>query len=99
MSKVVKSYLDSAKNSNTSTSTTDTSTIYFKLQVLNISNFTKCKVLLLAKRYCKSLNIRLAFSSIKIKNLITVKAGVPRFAPLFLVYRFTCAGCSSVYVA
>ena len=40
ISKVVDSYLVNAKTSNTSTFTTDTSTIYFKLPFLNMSNFT-----------------------------------------------------------
>ena len=78
INRVVKSYLDNAQNSNTSASPTDTSTIYFKLPFLYISNFTQRKVLMLAKTYCKNLNIKLAFSSFKVKNLISVKDCVPR---------------------
>ena len=70
---MVKSYLDNAQNSNTSTSTTDTSTINFKLPFPKISNFTQRKVRMLAKKHRRNLNIKLAFSSFKIKNLITIK--------------------------
>ena len=98
INRVVKSYLNNAQNSNTSTSTNDTSTIYFKLPFLNISNFTQRKVRMLAKKYCKNLNIKLAFSSFKIKNLITVKDCVPRSLRSCVVYKFMCAGCNSVYI-
>ena len=98
INRVVKSYLNNAQNSNTSTSTNDTSTIYFKLPFLNISNFTQRKVRMLAKKYCKNLNIKLAFSSFKIKNLITVKDCVPRSLRSCVVYKFICAGCNSVYI-
>ena len=51
-----------------------------------------------AKKYCKNLNIKLAFSSFKIKNLITAKDSVPKSLPSCIVYSFTCAGCNSVYI-
>ena len=95
INRVVKSYLNNAQ---TFTSTNDTSTIYFKLPFLNISNFTQRKVRMLAKKYCKNLNIKLAFSSFKIKNLITVKDCVPRSLRSCVVYKFICAGCNSVYI-
>ena len=98
INRLVKSYRNNAQNSNTSTSTNDTSTIYFKLPFLNISNFTQHKVRMLAKKYCKNLNIKLAFSSFKIKNLITVKDCVPRSLRSCVVYKFICAGCNSVYI-
>ena len=98
INRVVKSYPNNAQNSNTSTSTNDTSTIYFKLPFLNISNFTQRKVRMLAKKYCKNLNIKLAFSSFTIKNLITVKDCVPRSLRSCVVYKFICVGCNSVYI-
>ena len=68
--RVVHSYLDNVHSSNNSKSATDTSTISFKLPFLKISNFTQCKVCMLAKKYCNNLNIKLVFSSFKIKNLV-----------------------------
>ena len=43
-------------------------------------------------------NIKLAFSSFKIRNLIKVKDSVPRSLRSCVVYKFMCAGCNSVYV-
>ena len=73
LNKVVKSYLDKVHNSNNSTPPKDTTIIYFKLPFLNLSNFSQRKVRMLVKRYCKDLQIKLSFTSFKIKNLLTAK--------------------------
>ena len=98
LNKVVKSYLDKVHNSNNSTPPKDTTVIYFKLPFLNLSNFSQRKVRMLVKRYCKDLQIKLSFTSFKIKNLITAKDRVPRSLRSNIVYKFTCAVCNSVYV-
>ena len=90
ISRVVDSYLDNVHCSNNSKSATDTSTIYFKLPFLKLSNFTQRKVCMLAKKYCKYLNIKLAFSSFKIKNLLAVKDRVNESLHSCVVYKFTC---------
>ena len=53
---------------------------------------------MLLQRYCTDLQIKLAFTSFKIKNLITAKDCIPRSLRLNIVYTFTCAEYSSVYV-
>ena len=58
----------------------------------------RCKVRTLIKRYCGNLTIKLTFSSFKIKNLIKVKDPVPRSPLSCVAFKFTCAGCNSVYV-
>ena len=98
ISRVVHSYLDSVQSSNDSKSATDISILYFKLPFLKLSKFTQRKISMLAKKYCKNLNIRLAFSSFKIKNLLTVKDRVHRSLRSCVVYKFSCAGCNSVYI-
>ena len=52
----------------------------------------------MAKTYCNNLNIKLVFSSFKIKNIIRVKRFVPRSPRSCVVYKFTCAECNSAYV-
>ena len=78
INRVVKSYFDKVHNSNNSIPPKDTTIIYFKLPFLNISNFAQRKVRMLVKMHCKDLQIKLAFTSFKIKNLITAKDCVPR---------------------
>ena len=62
------------------------------------TEFTQRKISMLAKKYCKNLDIKLAFSSFKIKNLLTGKDRVHRSLRSCVVYKFSCAGCNSVYI-
>ena len=95
INRVVKAYLD---NNGNSAPSDDNNNLYFKLPCLPLSNFAQGKVRTLVKRYCSNLNIKLAFSSFKIKNLIKVKDSVLRSLRSCVVYKFTCAGYNSVYV-
>ena len=98
ISRVVHSYLDSVQSFNDSKSAADTSTLYFKLPFLKFSKFAQRKIRMLAKKYCKNLNIELAFSSFRIKYLLTAKDCVHRSLRSCVAYRFSCAGCNSVYI-
>ena len=69
ISRVVKSYAQSSKKS---ASPADTSTSTFKLQFLTFSNFTQSKARMLAKKYCKNWNIKLIYSSFKIKGQLRI---------------------------
>ena len=72
-------------------------TLYFELPYLVLYAFTKRKLYNLVKRYCKNLEIKLVFSSFKIKNLINVKDSIPRPLHSNVIYKFIYAGCNSVY--
>ena len=51
---------------------------------------------LLCKEFCKeNFNIKLVFNSFKIKNYFSYKDPIPNDLKSFLVYKFTCASCSS----
>ena len=52
----------------------------------------------LAKSFVKKIfNIKLVFSSFKTKNFFSYKDPIPNDLKSFLVYKFTCASCSSSY--
>ena len=53
---------------------------------------------MLAKKYCNNLNIKLALYSFKIKTLLAVKDRVNKSLRSCVVYKFTFAGCNSVYI-
>ena len=72
INRVIKLYFDKVHNSNNFTPPKDTSIIYFKLPFLNLSNFAQRKVRMIVKRNCKDLQIKLAFTSFKSKNLFMV---------------------------
>ena len=73
---------------------------YLKLPYMtNLSCHIKNKLSKLRKEFCKeSFNIKLVFSSFKIKNYFSYKDPIPNDLKSFLVYKFTCASCSSSYI-
>ena len=51
------------------------------------------------KEFCKeNVNIKLVFTSFKIRNYFLCKDPIPDDLKSFLVYKFTCASCSSSYI-
>ena len=64
-----------------------------------LSHHIKKKLWKLCKEFCKeSFNIKLVFNSFKIKNYFSYKDPIPDDLKSFLVYKFTCASCSSSYI-
>ena len=77
----------------------NTSLFHFKLPFIGrYSLVTQKKLHLLVKRYCRSLNVRLVFSSFKANNLFSAKDPVPNGLLSRVVYKFVCAGCNASYI-
>ena len=59
----------------------------------------KNKLSKLCKEFCReNVNIKLVFTSFKIKNYFSYKDPIPDDINSFLVYKFTCVSCSSSYI-
>ena len=100
INKVIKKYLD-YKFSTNQNQLKDTSGIhYFKLPYIgNLSHHIKKKLSKLCNEFCKeNVNIKLVFNSFKIENYFSYKNVIPDDLKSFLVYKFTCASCSSSYI-
>ena len=97
--KVIKKYLDCKFSSNQIQLKDKSDVHYFKLPYIsNLSHHIKIKLLKLCKEVCKeNVNIKLVFNSFKIKNYVSYKDLIPNDLKSFLVYKFTCASCSSSY--
>ena len=79
----------------------DTSAVhYFKLPYIdNLSHHIKNKLLKLFKEFCKEIfKITFVFTSFKNKNYFSYKDLILDGLKSFLVYKLTCAGCSSSYI-
>jgi len=60
---------------------------------------TELELRQLLKRFCETdLNIKLAFTSFKIKNMFSFKVSTPAALKSMVAYQFTCAGCNSFYI-
>ena len=98
--KVIKKYLD-YKFSSYQNQLKDTPDVhYFKLPYIgNLSHHINNKLSKLYKEFFKeNFNIKLVFNSFKIKNYFSYKDPIPDDLKSFLVYKFTCASCSSSYI-
>ena len=79
----------------------DTSDIYyFKLQYIgNLPHDIQNRLSKLCKKLCKeNCSIKLVLNSFKIKSYFSYKDPIPDDLQSFLVYKFTCTGCSSSYI-
>ena len=98
--KVIKKYHNYKFSSNKNQLKDKSDFHYFKLPYIgNLSHHIKIKLSKLCKEFCKeNFNIKLVFSSFKIKNYFSYKDPIPNELKSFLVYKFTCASCSSRYI-
>ena len=97
---VIKKYLGYKFSSNQNQLNNKSNIYYFKLPYIsNLSHHIKNKLSKLCKEVCKeNFNIKLVFSSFKIKNYFSYKDPIPNDLKSFLVYKFTCGSCSSSYI-
>ena len=98
--KVIKQYLDYEFSSNQNQLKDKSDIHYFKLRYSdNLSHHIKKKFSKLCKQFCKeNFNIKVVFNSFKVKNYFSYKDPIPNDLKSFLVYKFTCASCSSSYI-
>ena len=99
--KGIKKYLDYKFFSKQSQLKDKCDVHYFKLPYIgNLSHHIKNKLSKLSKQFYKeNINIKLVFNSFKIKNYYSYKDLIPSDLKSFLVYKFTCASCTSSYIS
>ena len=98
--KIITKYLDYKFSSNQNQLKDTFDVHYFKLICIgNFSQHIQNKLSKLCKEFCKeNFNIKLVFNSFKIKNYFSYKDPIPDDLKSFLVYKLTCASCSSSYI-
>ena len=98
--KVLKKYLRYKFSTNQNQLKDTSDVLYFKLPYIgSLSHHIKNKLSKLCKEFCKeNVNIKLVFTSFKIKNYFSYKDPIPNDLKSFLVYKFTCASCSFSYI-
>ena len=93
--KVTKKYLDHMFTSNQNQLKDTFDVYYFKLPYMGNLSYQN-KLSKLFNEFCVgSFNINLFFSLFKIKNYFSFKDPIPDYLKSFLIYKFTCASCSS----
>ena len=56
------------------------------------------RVYKLINRFCKPIDIKLVYSTFKIKNLFNMKDPLPDRPRTRIIYKFSCASCNACYV-
>ena len=100
INKVIKKYLGHKFSSNQNQLKYTSDVYSFKLPYIgNLSHHIKNKLSKLCKKFCKeNFNINLVFNSFQIKSYFSCKDPILDNLKSFLVYKFTCASCSSSYI-
>ena len=98
--KVIKKYLNYKFSSDQNQLADIFEVHYFKLPYTNnLSHHIKNRLSKLWKEFFKeNVTIKLVFSSFEVKNYLSYKFPIPGDLKSFLVYKFTCASCSSSYI-
>ena len=87
------------QNNNSTTGENSTGIRYFKLPFVgDFCTVTRKKLKHLLDLICKDIDIRIVFSSFKIKIFFSFKDSIPDTLKSLVVYQFTCAGCNSRYI-
>ena len=99
INKVIKKHLNYKFTSNKNHLKHTPDSHYFKLPYIgNLSHLIKDILPKFCKDFCKeNFNIKLVFTSFKIKNYFSCQDPIPDVLKSLLVYKFTCASCSSSY--
>ena len=99
MDKVIKKYFNHQFSSNQNQLTDRSDVHVFKLPYMgNLSHHIQNKLSKLYKEFCKeNVNIKLFFTSFKIKNYFSYKDSIPDDLKSLLIYKFSCTSCSSSY--
>ena len=95
--RVIRQYITKTQTlSNIPASPPSNSKHFFKLPYVGpFSIVAQNRLRKLLKRYCNNLDVMLAFSSFKIRNMLSVKDHAPVKLRSNVVYKFTCASCNS----
>ena len=96
--KYIKRYLENKDKNLLEISTKDIR--YVTLPYIgHFSDYAKNKINKLVKQFCKKeFQIRLVFTTCKLKSYFSNKGSLPKEFTSLVIYRFNCAGCNSSYV-
>ena len=69
-----------------------------RLRVGHFSGIAQHRLRKLINRFCKPIDIKLVFSTFKIKSFFNVKESLPDRLRACIVYKLSCASCNACYI-
>ena len=95
----IKTFLDKQFTVDSVTTSEKQKTLHYSLPYIgHFSHVTRKKLRHICERFCKDINIKIAFSPLKLSSFFSCKDTLPKSLQSYVVYQFTCAGCKACYV-
>ena len=95
----IKTFLDKQFTVDSGTTSEKQKTLHYSLPYIgHFSHVTKKKLRHICERFCKDIDIKIAFSPLKLSSFFSCKDTLPKSLQSYVVYQFTCAGCKACYV-
>ena len=92
----IKTFLDKQFTVDSGTTSEKQKTLHYSLPYIgHFSNVTKNILRHICECFCKDIDIKIAFSPLKLKSC---KDTLPKSLQFYVVYQFTCAGCKACYI-
>ena len=74
-------------------------TLYYSLPYIgHFCYVTKRKLRHICERFGEDIDIKIAFSPLKLSSSFSCKDTLPKSLQSYIVYQFTCAGCKACYI-
>ena len=94
----IKIFLDKKFTVGRGTTFEKQKTIHFSLPYIgHFSHVTNKKLRHICERFCKNIDINIAFSPLKLSSFFGCKDTLRQSLQSYVVYQFTCAGCKACY--
>ena len=95
----VKTFLDKQFTLDGGTTSAKQKTLHYSLPYIGyFSHVRKKKLRYICERFCKDIDIKIAFSPLKLSSFFSCKDTIPKSLWSYVVYQFICAGCTACFV-
>ena len=95
----IKTFQDKQITEDRGTTSEKQKTLHYSLPYIgHFSHVTKKKLRHICERFCKDIDIKIAFSPLKLSSFFSCKDTLPKSLQSYVVYQFTCAGCKAYYI-
>ena len=94
----IKTFLDKQFKADSGTAERQNTLDYSLPYIGHFSYVTKKKSKHICERFCKDIDISIAFSPLKLRSFFSCKDTLPKSLQSYIVYQFTCARCKACYI-
>ena len=95
----IKTFQDKQFAVDSGTTSEKQKTLHYSLPYIgHLSHVTKKELRHIFERFCKDIDIKIAFSPLKLSSFFSCKDTLPKSLQSYVVYQFTCAGCKACYI-